>query len=275
MTEIEGMREIDIRLTRDRSFLSYLIYFMGGGGLTHASIGLDREDGFFYSFNTKGYRKEYLHPRKKRVQNTATYRIRVSEESYRQLKERLTGMYERREEYGYYGFGVALCFMRVPFRFKYKKKYFCSQFVVESLTETGCIRIKKIPEHCFPNKIGRVLKKSDQLVDVSYTRELVPAPKLLLDRVVLPVPKMVWNRVLVPVPRTVAKQVLTGKDYVVAGVMKYTLPFLYRSAYESVLKRLWVRLNLLRYMKKIRKLMIYMMWEQYREIFSKGEKKNG
>ena len=271
MAETEGFREIDIRLTRDRSFLSYLIYFMGFGGLTHAAIGLDREDEFFYSFNTKGFRKEYLHPRRKRLLNTATYRIRVSEESYQNLKNKLVGMYENREDYGYNGFGVAMCFSRLPFRIRFKKKYFCSQFVAESLTECGC------------NRIGRELKKSDQLVGISYTKDLVPVPLLLVRQA-----NKGRRYVISGVNRRVLRP--TAGFFVKYGynpVLRPTVSFLYRYGYlpvahaavpflkkpveGNIFRRFRVRLNLLHYMRKIRKICVYLMYEQYKEIFSKGE----
>ena len=259
MTNISSTREIDIRLTRDRSFLSYLIYFIGLGGLTHASIGLNRKDEFFYSFNTKGFRKEYLHPRKKRLLNTATYRIRVSEESYQILKDTLVQMYEKREEYGYSGFGVALCFSRLPFRIRFKNRYFCSQFVAKTLTESGCVRIVKKPEHCFPKRIAKELSKSSQLVDVTYTTELVPIPKLLLSKI-----------------QTGTDMVRRGTQVVIRGTIRYTVPFFTKATYFSLLRRMRLLFAFRRYAKKLKKMCVYIMYEQYKEIFSrKGEKKDG
>lgn len=261
MAETDGYREITVRLTRDRSFLSYLIYFVGFGGLTHASIGLDKEDEFFYSFNTKGFRKEYLHPRRKRLLNTATYRIRVTEESYQNLKTKVLDMYENRESYGYSGMGVALCFTRLPLPISFKNRYFCSQFVAKSLSESGCIQIRRKPEQCFPKRIGKELSKSSQLIDVSYTKELVPVPMLLVSKIV------------------------SGKNYVVKGVIRGASPFLNLKTYNVILRQLRLRLNPLRYLRfrfylmrglrQIKKTCVYIMYEQYKEIFSKGEDKNG
>jgi hypothetical protein len=169
-------KEITVRLTTDRSFLSYLTFFMSFGEHTHVAIGLRDEDEFFYSFNMKGFRKEYLHPRKERKINSTTYKIRVSEESYQALEEKLNSMYANKDDFSYSIAGVMICLFRLPIWLRFKKTFFCSQFVAKTLTETGCIKIKKIPEYCFPGRIAREIKKSGQLVEIQHTNELELIP---------------------------------------------------------------------------------------------------
>ena len=172
----DNTKEITVRLTTQRSFLSYLTFFLSFGEYTHAAIGLRDEDEYFYSFNTKGFRKEYLHPRKERKTNSATYRVRVSQESFQALEEKLELMYENRDAFSYSIIGVIICLFRLPVRLRFKRTFFCSQFVAKTLTETGCIKIRKMPEYCFPGRIAREIRKSGQMVDVQYRNELEMLP---------------------------------------------------------------------------------------------------
>lgn len=220
-------REITVRLTNDRSFLSIIVFCAGFGGPTHVAIGLDDSDGFYYSFNTRGFKKEYMVPRKKRRIRATNYKLRVSDESYRLLKDRILKMYEDRSSYAYSGFGVALCLMRIPLRLRFKNKYFCSQFVAEFLTDSGCFNITKKPEMCFPKRIEKEIKDSPLITDVYSYGDLIPIYKRVIDQSV-----------------TILKK--AGKSAV------------------------FYRLMTMRYMKKITKLCIYIMYEQYKEVFSRS-----
>lgn len=229
MNDSSGTREIVIRLTNDRSFLSFLTYLTGLGGPTHAAIGLDVADEYVYSFNTRGFKREYLVPRKKRKIRAISYRLQVSDKSYELLKERILSMYEDRSSYSYSGIGVALCLMHIPFRFRFEKKYFCSQFVAELLTESGCFNIAKRPELCFPKRIEKEIKNSPCITDVALSGDLIPIYK---------------------------------------EVLKYSAKILKKAKRSA----LFYKIIMSHYMKKLSKLCIYILLEQYRDIFSKDNK---
>ena len=229
MDNSSGTKEIIIRLSNDRSFFSSLTYLTGLGGPTHAAIGLDEADEYVYSFNTRGFKKEYLVPRKKRKIRAISYRLQVSDRSYKLLKERILSMYEDRSSYSYSGLGVALCLMHIPFRFRFEKKYFCSQFVAEILTESGCFNIAKSPELCFPKRIEKEIKNSPYITDVALSGDLMPIYK---------------------------------------EVFRYSAKILKKARRSALL----YKIIMLHYMKKLPKLCIYILIEQYKDVFSKNDK---
>lgn len=55
----ENKRVITVLLTRYRSIFANFIYWISGRGYTHASLGLDENDGCYYSFNFKGFKIEH------------------------------------------------------------------------------------------------------------------------------------------------------------------------------------------------------------------------
>ena len=174
--EENNTREIVLRFTTDRTVLSWFTYFVGFGAHTHTALWLDDEEGVFYTFNKKGFRKEYLHSRRPRKINQSVYRLRVSEESYQALSDRLSSMYEEREKYEYSLIGVIFCLARFSFWMKSDTKWFCSQFVAKVLTETGCLKIGGVPEYTMPGRIIRTMKKSGQLTEVVHNNQLEPLP---------------------------------------------------------------------------------------------------
>jgi hypothetical protein len=68
---------------------------------------------------------------KKRKPENVIIRMQVPDEVYRMIKEEIDSFLENRANYGYSRLGVVLCFLHIPYKFK--NRYFCSQFVAEIL----------------------------------------------------------------------------------------------------------------------------------------------
>ena len=103
---------------------------------THVSIGLDEDLEHFYSFGYSGFRIESI----ERFNNSdkgpfpcALYQIPVSEQTYDRVKQQLMSFVDRKENFKFHLFGVALALFRI--RHKFEGRYFCSQFVSEVLHE--------------------------------------------------------------------------------------------------------------------------------------------
>lgn len=56
---MEAKKKVTVLLTRYYSTFSNFVYWISGRGYTHASIALNDENDCYYSFNFKGFRREY------------------------------------------------------------------------------------------------------------------------------------------------------------------------------------------------------------------------
>ena len=143
-------RTIYILLTRSGTCFSRLIHLATQDSYTHASIGLDGPSGPFYSFARKyehlalpaGLVEESVTPRRRAVP-CCLYELRVSEDTYRALRRRLSAMYARREEYRYNLLGTLACYFNLSLR--RRRHYFCSQFVAGLLEDCGAVELPKPP----------------------------------------------------------------------------------------------------------------------------------
>ena len=77
------------------------------------------------------------------------YKLEVSEEAYNAVKSRIDDFWANKKEYRFSFIGALLCFLRIPHHFK--KQYFCSRFVAETLSEAGALELKKPPSLYHPN----------------------------------------------------------------------------------------------------------------------------
>lgn len=105
---------------------------------SHASISLNGED--FFSFNNRGFVAEHPHHMKRKCKNICIS-FSVTEEEYEKLQDEISTFQKECEKYRYSSVGVVLCFLHIPFKFK--NKYFCSQFVAEVLAKAGIVKLKK------------------------------------------------------------------------------------------------------------------------------------
>ena len=154
-------RAVYILLTRSGTWFSRLIHFATRDDYTHASIGLDGPAGPFYSFARKherfalpaGLVKERVTDRR-RADPCCLYELTVSQETYSQLRRRLSCMYAQREEYHYSVLGTLACWFNLPLQRRHH--YFCSQFVAELLQDCGAAELPKPPALLRPSDLCRV-----------------------------------------------------------------------------------------------------------------------
>lgn len=102
------MKTISILFTEYTDFASRIVHFWSGGGYTHVSIALDEENEYFYSFNTKGFRKEYPKKHKNRTKKNVCYLLEVTEECFLKLKEMIKAFEEKKEKHKYNWIGMIL-----------------------------------------------------------------------------------------------------------------------------------------------------------------------
>ena len=151
----DNTKTIFILLTEHKDRIAQFYRFISGSTYTHAAIGI--EDKKFFSFGTKkGFRveKPWLFAKfKKKAELCAVYKLEVTEESYNAIKNRIDEFWANKKEYCFSFIGALLCFLRIPHYFK--KQYFCSRFVAETLSESGALELKKSPSLYHPNDFAK------------------------------------------------------------------------------------------------------------------------
>ena len=157
------MKTIFILLTKYSDWRSNLLYYFTGFGYTHASIGLDDED-CYYSFNYRGFAIETMEKhREKGVKKSLRFRIQVSEETYKNLKQRIFEFKDNQSLYQYDRKAVALAFLRIPYQ--RKNRYFCSQFVAELLVQSKALKLRRNTNVYLPNQLLSELYQCPRLIE--------------------------------------------------------------------------------------------------------------
>lgn len=164
--EQENRKVVTVFLTRYHSTFSDFIYYATGRGYTHASIAIDDENEYYYSFNIRGFRKEYPKGHKRRDKKSIIYRLSVSEDSYEKIVKRIQEIDQNKEKIRYSRLGVLLCLLHIPARFK--NRYFCSQFVTELLEITGEIELDKSASLYLPNELPALLERQQCLCGIVW-----------------------------------------------------------------------------------------------------------
>lgn len=162
--EQNSKKTISVLLTRYFSTFSNFIYWNSGRGYTHASIALNDGEEFFYSFNFKGFRREYPGRRVRKCGKSICYKLEVSEENFEKVRIRIEEMEANREKLSYSRLGVFLCLLHIPC--KIKNSYFCSQFVMEMLELSGSVSPEKSISLYLPNQLPEVLLRSSCLKEI-------------------------------------------------------------------------------------------------------------
>lgn len=147
-----------IMLVRTNTVLSRLIHFFTGDAYTHSAIGVDDCEGAFYGFGRRWkywpflgcFHKEYPWMFK-HVVPCRIYRISVSSESYNSLVKLLDDMYEDRDSYHYNFAGVVALWLGMSKPSRRDHHFFCSQFVIWALEQTGCVTEEFKPEEFRPS----------------------------------------------------------------------------------------------------------------------------
>ena len=158
------MRTVTILLTKYSDWISTLVYYICGGGYTHASLSLDGGS-TYYSFNYRGFCIETPDKHRNRgVKKSLCYQVTVSDSAYQKMKGRIKTFISQRHEFSYTRLGVFFCILGIPFR--WKRHYFCSQFVAEVLHDAGAIPLLKAPALYTPNDSECELERSIQLCGI-------------------------------------------------------------------------------------------------------------
>ena len=149
-----GPRKIYVMLMRFRDGGSRTISLMTRSFYTHASIGLEEDIGTYYSFVCRGFWRRrcegFLVEKVDRYNRPdrepfpcCLYELSVSEETYAAVKGLLRHFAENQEAYRYARLGIVMGLLRIPF--KYRRHYFCSQFVAEVLSRARAAALRKRP----------------------------------------------------------------------------------------------------------------------------------
>ncbi len=157
--EEQGTREIYILLLRTQSLLSRVIHIATKEPYTHVSIGFASDCTQFYSFARRytnlplpaGFVQESIETgmmAKSKEAPCALYRLTIPNTSYRALRRKFKKMLPVRRSFQYSVLGTFLCFFGIAY--KRRNKYFCSQFVAETLNEVGVMELTKSPELYHP-----------------------------------------------------------------------------------------------------------------------------
>lgn len=159
-------RVITVLFTRYYSTFANFIYLISGKGYTHASIALDEENDYYYSFNYKGFRKEYPKKHSRMDKRSICIKLEVSQESFDKMQKMIAEMEERGEKLHYSRLGVLLCLFRIPC--KIQNQYFCSQFVAEILQLSDAVRLSKGVSLYLPNQLSLELCRQNCLREIVY-----------------------------------------------------------------------------------------------------------
>ena len=139
---------ITILFSRYHTFMANFLHIVSGRGYTHASIALDEDDEYFYSFNSKGFRKEYPKKHKNRNAKCVGFRLEISKEAYERIKATIEKFEAKKDKLYYSNMGIFCCFFQIPY--KKQDRYFCSQFVAEVLHRCEVLKLKKKSSLYFP-----------------------------------------------------------------------------------------------------------------------------
>ena len=174
--DVDGKRYIYVLLMRYPDTSSKIFRFFTRTYYNHASIGVSNSDGIFYSYVTKGFRKEFPkeHPTfKRREVLCRLYRAEISDEIYNVTKATLESHERQTYKFKYNTFGVLLCFLR--FVYTRKNRYFCSQFVSEILEQTRAVSVAKHSALYLPDDFTK--QKGLELCFSGYLSHLVKQGK--------------------------------------------------------------------------------------------------
>ena len=146
------MRKVTVLLTKYSDWVSTFVHYLAGQEYTHSSLALEEDPDTYYSFNYRGFAVETLEKHRRRgVTKSRCIQLSVPDEAYARIRRRIRQMQAERESYHYTRLGVLCCLLRLPFR--WKRHYFCSQFVAELLADCG-LPLGKAPCFYLPNRFA-------------------------------------------------------------------------------------------------------------------------
>lgn len=128
--EMNEKKVITVLFTRYYSSVSNFIYLISGKGYTHVSLAFDEQNEYYYSFNVRGFRKEYPQKHKWRSGKSMGIKLEVPQEDFDKMERKIGEMERERDKFHYSRLGVLFCLLHIPC--KLQNRYFCSQFVAET-----------------------------------------------------------------------------------------------------------------------------------------------
>lgn len=160
---MEKTREISILFTRYTDKFSKLLHLISGFGFTHVSISLDNSQDYFYSFNTKGFRREYPQKHKNRTKESLCFKLMITEEEYNKLNNIINNFLEKSDKLSYNWIGIILCIIGIPVFLE--NRFFCSQWVAFALEAAGiCLFTKNISKY-LPSSLKKELESRNLVVE--------------------------------------------------------------------------------------------------------------
>jgi len=164
-------RYIYILLLRYPDIFSKIFRFVTRERFSHVSIGISDSDEVFYSYVSKGFRKEFPknHPTFKGEEIPCRlYCLEIPNNVYNIAKAVLENHAIQSYKCKYNFFGVLLCLLQIVY--KRKNKYFCSQFVSEVLEQLKAVPLAKHSTLYLPDDFTKM--KSLDLQFAGYLSDL-------------------------------------------------------------------------------------------------------
>ncbi|MGB4266159.1 MAG: hypothetical protein WBK00_03910 [Limnochordia bacterium] len=156
--------------TRTKTTISRLINRVKHDKYTHASLALDRELNYMYSFGRKWarnpfigkFKHEHLHQGLFGIQKTlpgAVLELEVAEEQYAKAKAIIDEFVSNRGLYKYNYLGLVHCLLKNEV--SYENRLLCSEFVYHVLYESGILDLNKARNLVRPQDLYDSLRKQD------------------------------------------------------------------------------------------------------------------
>ena len=145
-------RNIYIMLSQTNTGCSRILQFFTRAPYNHASIALDENLNFLYSFARQnlyipliaGFVKEDINSGIYKIHNNTLceiYRLSITQEQYDILEESIQKFEKNEDKYRYNFAGLLAMLFNIPFTRQYH--YVCSQFVAHVLQEANAVELKK------------------------------------------------------------------------------------------------------------------------------------
>lgn len=159
------MSSVYLLLTRTDTLFARAMHGTTHARYTHVSLALDAGLERMYSFARRrdamplpaGFVREDLHGGvygRCGGADSLVLELEVSERAYRRIEQRLTAMERQKERYEYSVMGLALAGMGIAH--ERPGKYFCSQFVAETLEQAGALKLPCHPSLVRPQDFTRL-----------------------------------------------------------------------------------------------------------------------
>ena len=159
------MKTVYVLLTRTNTVLSRTIGKTTGDDFTHASLALDAELTRLYSFGRRFEHNPFLagFVRESLTHGVfswddgipcAVYALNVDDRVYAAVERRIRRMYELRRRYRYNLLGLLYNYAGRAHSRAYR--YFCSEFVADTLQRTGALRLNMPPARMRPNDFAEL-----------------------------------------------------------------------------------------------------------------------